>query len=86
MYRPASLEFHLRLFSASGGRVVRSSSALPANPDMILDALADNDNDKARKQHASEGEAALYANNLSSRVISVDLPSGLDPDTGKCAV
>lgn len=50
-----------------------------------MDALADNeplDAKAKRKSSTLEGEAALYANSSAVVTLSIDLPSGVDPDTG----
>ena len=81
---PAAFEFNLRLFSAAGGKVVRQITDLPSAPHIIIDALSDNDPEPKvkRKTYAIEGEAALFANNLAAPTLSIDVPSGVDPDTG----
>lgn len=53
--------------------------------DLIIDALADNeplDSKSKRKSSTLEGEAALYANSNVAPTLSIDLPSGIDPDSG----
>lgn len=73
--------FYFLLFIA---RLSEFSSDLPVYTDLIIDALADNEPDVKgrRKPRSIEGEAALFANSSASPTLSIDLPSGLEPDTG----
>jgi len=90
-----SFEFHLRLFSAAGGKVVRAVTDLPAEPDLVLDAYLDSDAPSTSSGINSptasitrlpslENDAApaSYANALAAPTLSIGWPSGLDPDTG----
>ena len=87
-----SFEFHLRLFSSSGGKVIRFDDDLPENADLIIDAVLDNDiGTKKSKYDSSVAEAVFWAETCTparrkatSPIISIDLPSNTDPDTGEC--
>jgi hypothetical protein len=62
------------------------STDLPLVNDVTIDALADNeplDAKSKRRSSTLEGEAALFANSHVSPTLSIDLPSGVDPDTGE---
>lgn len=116
---PANFDFHLRLFSASGGKVARSADDLPEHADLIVDALTDNDTSSgaggskdgssSRKPNrydpqiqeavswalscsidpSSSGNTRTTANNgnnfseVSTKILSIDLPSNTDSDSGQ---
>lgn len=73
---PASLELHLRLFSAAGGRVVRSLKDLPTSFELAIDALHDTDSTAPMPV-----EAIRWLNACRSAIYSIDWPSGSDADT-----
>ena len=85
-----SFEFHLRLFSAAGGIVVRSIDSLPEKTDLVLDALMDSGTSAKRSKHnAIVAESVTWAlsctpfgKNARSPIYSIDSPSNTDIDTG----
>lgn len=90
----ANFDFHLRLFSSSGGKVARSAEDLPETADIIIDALTDNEpasssSNRKVKFDVPIQEVVSWAlscspagKTSSTPIISVDLPSNTDPDTG----
>ncbi|KAK9896000.1 YjeF N-terminal domain-like protein [Cystobasidium minutum MCA 4210] len=87
---PPAFEFQLRLFSAAGGKVARSAEDLPDHADIILDALSDNEIGAKRNRYDSSiAEAVSWtlsctprASDNKTNILSIDLPSNTDPDTG----
>ncbi|GAA97967.1 uncharacterized protein L969DRAFT_165232 [Mixia osmundae IAM 14324] len=86
---PQSLSFYLRLFTSAGGIVVRSLAELPSQPDFIVEAIADNVPEPRKKSGRARQDQEL-ANWIDKQkgghVISIDLPSDVDPDSGVSAV
>ncbi|WP_053206338.1 NAD(P)H-hydrate dehydratase [Jiangella muralis] len=75
----------LAAFRAAGGRIVARDgvSAALAGADLVLDGMLGIGGRGGLRGEAAELAALLRAGRTAGAVVAVDLPSGVDPDTGE---
>ena len=76
-----------QIYQQAGGKITQFSAAIPLTSPLIVDALLGTG--LAREVHGAYAQAVQIINDCKCSVISVDIPSGLNADTGKimaCAV